>query len=98
MPKITMTGELVEALRALGIEPNNTQRVIIDIQNGRAPAVYVMQVGTDALPDVLFGLADLQPDVWERRPADVHGVELIDVSGFDEAPRTSWVAGEPRPR
>ena len=56
------TPELLDALRALGIEPNDTRRVVIDIAIGEPLTVYVERYADQHAVNVLAVLAG-EPDV-----------------------------------
>lgn len=61
MAKITSDyGPLGEALRSIGIEPNDTTRVVIDIRAGHTPIVHVEYFGTDKLIDVVRALGGIE--------------------------------------
>lgn len=50
---------LLEALAGLGIDTQNTRRVVIDIQAGRPPIVHVEMFGSDKIIDVVQTLAGI---------------------------------------
>ncbi len=58
MTKITMLPpEAVEALRAMGVDTINARRVVIDIEQGCVPVVYVENWTDSRIVDLLRVLA-----------------------------------------
>lgn len=61
---------LVEAVRAMGIEPDDTRKVIIEITSGEPVRVYVQQIGNHRAPGVVKTLGDANLHVeWGPAPA-----------------------------
>lgn len=60
---------MLDALRAMGIEPNDTRKVIIELDFSGAVKVYVQQFGNDRAPEVVktLGNADLRVE-WGPAP------------------------------
>lgn len=57
---------LLEALRAAGITPDDTRRVVIDIQAGHIPIVHIERFGDESLLSVIRALEGVQ---IKREPA-----------------------------
>lgn len=51
---------LIEALRGLGVDPDQTRRVVIDIVGGSAPVVYVELYGDDTVVSVVEALSSVE--------------------------------------
>jgi hypothetical protein len=47
---------LMAAVEALGIDPNTTVRVVIDIQAGQWPVVYTQQISDESVISVVQAL------------------------------------------
>lgn len=61
MPRILST-PLLQALHNAGLINQNTRRVVIDIQAGEAPIMYVEQFGDDRLLSVVQALDGIKID------------------------------------
>lgn len=68
MAKVTgyfMSAEFCAALRAMGIEPNDARRIVIDIQSGNLPVIYVEYFADNRmieLAKLMAGSADVRVD------------------------------------
>lgn len=51
---------LIEALRKAGIADDDTRRVVIDIQAGNFPVIYVERYGDDRLISIVEALAAVE--------------------------------------
>jgi hypothetical protein len=69
MAKI-LSSALYDALRAAGIADANTQRVVIDIEVGSYPKVYVQRVGDGSLVDVIPVLVETRFDLVTAEVAE----------------------------
>jgi ABC-type Fe3+-hydroxamate transport system substrate-binding protein len=70
MAKITAADpDLIAALAGLGIDTQNTRRVVIDIQASHAPVVHVELFGSDKVIDVVRTLSGVE---IERKDSE-HG-------------------------
>jgi len=49
-----------EAIRDLGIDPNQTERMIIDLRPGEPARVYVQLFGDDRLLSIVGALGDVE--------------------------------------
>jgi hypothetical protein len=47
---------LMGAIEALGADPNTTVRVVVDIQAGQPPIVYIEQIGDERVIDIVQAL------------------------------------------
>ncbi len=48
---------IYDALRRMGLQPELTRRVIIDLQEDNLPIIYVEMIGTKPLVDVVGAVA-----------------------------------------
>lgn len=63
--------ELIKALRELtGADPNNIKRVVIDIQSGSLPLVYVDMFGDESIVDVIRTLDGIEVSVGLEKKED----------------------------
>jgi hypothetical protein len=59
MAKIT-SEPLIDALREMGIAPDATRRVVIDIQVGHIPIVHIEHIGDERLLSVIRALEGVE--------------------------------------
>jgi hypothetical protein len=57
---IPTSNAVLEALREAGLADDNTRRVVIDIQAGYAPVVYIEKFGDESLIKVAQAVAGVE--------------------------------------
>lgn len=68
MTKAKLLSEpMLAALREIGITPENTRRVVIDIQTGHVPVVHIEQFGDSNLLSVVRALDGIEITRGERQ-------------------------------
>lgn len=59
--------ELRTALTAMGIDVDNTTRVVIDIKGGQWPIVHIEQVASKKTIDVVRALSGVEIKITDRK-------------------------------